>query len=388
MNLSDGPSSVHLTVVLKATLAYSNEGELTLARPARLTRERGPAPARMVAASSDLAPFLAQTDVWFTGHAHAVGTSAKALSVRLAVGRGETRLVDKTLHVYGDRRQSGARLGSPRSFRRMPIEYERAVGGEDNPFGQNGGAPNIVDPHDPARPVGFGLIPPPWPLRKRLRAGGLRRRRRADEEPVGLSAPLMVIPVGFEWAYFQAAPPDQRCPFLWGDEWVVLDGLHPRHQRLTLQLPEVGARARFSWEGESRDVLLWIDGLHVDGDRHQVTLRWRGCFEVERSQGLRDAVVEGAVLLGGEEVAAWAEAARAPSVDDRQPAGSGPASTIPERPWRIWDEHLKAWVVSETEEVAARRRELGLARSPEVVLRPGDFAGAPWRLPSTVSENG
>jgi hypothetical protein len=384
MNLEGGPSAVHLTVVVQATFAYSDEGALELVAPAPLTRERGPAPVKMVAASSDLAPFLLQSDIWFTGHAHAVGHTARAVSVRLAVGRREP-FVDKTLHVYGERRPGRHGLGPPRSFRRMAISYERAAGGDENPFGENHGVPNIVDPENPARPVGFGLIPPPWPARKRLRASGLRKRRRADEEPTGLSAPLMVVPVGFDWGYFQAAPADQRGPFLMGDEWVVLDGLHPTKKRITLQLPGLSACASFCWHGVKKEVALWADGLHVDGDHRRVTVRWRGCFEVERSEGLRDAVVEGAVLVDGQKVAlspdVLNDAARTETMDerDRSLLLAGPASTIPGGPWRVWNEELKAWVISETAEHAARRRALGVeAAAEEGWLRPGTIPGAPW----------
>ena len=65
-----GFAGVNLTVPHKE-VAFRGLEKLDemLARKA-LTRERGPAPVRMVSASSDLAPYLPRADVWFSGCAY------------------------------------------------------------------------------------------------------------------------------------------------------------------------------------------------------------------------------------------------------------------------------------------------------------------------------
>ena len=42
-----------------------------------------------------------------------------------------------------------------------------------------------------------------------------------------LDQAIAEIPDDFDFAYFQSAPSDQRCESLRGDEWILLEGLHP-----------------------------------------------------------------------------------------------------------------------------------------------------------------
>src|SRR5829696_6530562 len=96
-----------LTIIAKATFAMKHEGTLEPTSPAELARaeqqfDRNPT--RSIEVASDLAPFLRRCDVTFVGHAHAPGgRPAAAGAVRLALFRGARALLDKTLHVFGDR---------------------------------------------------------------------------------------------------------------------------------------------------------------------------------------------------------------------------------------------------------------------------------------------
>src|SRR4051812_36342291 len=75
------------------------------------------APTQSVKIAGDMAPFIPAADVVLTGHARAPGgTKVEALTVRLAVFR-ERALLEKLVHVYGDRKGSG---GEITPFAEMP----------------------------------------------------------------------------------------------------------------------------------------------------------------------------------------------------------------------------------------------------------------------------
>jgi hypothetical protein len=161
----------------------------------------------------------------------------------------------------------------------MPLTYERAYTSPDDPSGMEnpvGAAePNLVDPRDPKKPACFGPISPTWPSRARLLKAVDRR---------ALEAPIAEIPDGFDWRYFQVAPPDQQLDALRGDEWIVLDGLHPTLPRVQTRLPSAVAAARVHVGSSSRSggepLTLVADTLSIDGDRQMCEVVWRGSFPV------------------------------------------------------------------------------------------------------------
>ena len=220
---------LQLTVVVKATFAIVPGGAATVAAPREILHEDRTFdrhPSRSVEAASDLAPYLARCDVIFTGHASAPGGQpVPAGSVRIGLAREGQRLLDKTLHVFGDRASADA---PPDPFKRMPLVYERALGGpgEPNPVGVE--TPNVVDAVDPKRAGGFGPVSRYWPARKRL----LGKINRAT-----LDAAIAGVPEAMPWEYFQAAPPDQQIDYLQGGEWLVLDGIHAEHPRVQTRIP-------------------------------------------------------------------------------------------------------------------------------------------------------
>jgi hypothetical protein len=276
---------LQLTVVVKAVFSVVPDGVATLAGPGEIVAEdhhRDGHPMRSVDAASDLAPYLTRCDVVFVGHAHAVGGAAATGAVRLGLSRDGQRLLDKTLHVYGDRGPSGA----PEPFTRMPIVYERAVGrmGAPNPIGTE--TPNLADPGDPQRPAGFGPISRLWPVRRHL-VEHLDRK--------ALTAPIAEIPEAMPWAYFQAAPPDQQIEPLRGGEWLVLDGLHPTLPRAQTRLPSARGAARLAVRAPGvapveTAVELICDTLAIDGDRQTLTLTWRGRHELAEGESALPAV--------------------------------------------------------------------------------------------------
>ncbi|XXX81332.1 DUF2169 domain-containing protein [Sorangium sp. So ce134] len=259
---------LNLTVIAKATFAFVDGAKMIPVEPQGIIDadiHHHNNPGRSVRLTSDLAPYLARIDVFFTGHAYAPpGPPQVPFSVRLALVAGERPILDKALSIEP---------GGPEKA--IPLVYERAFGGigiADNPFGTN--RPTVVDPARRDRPAGFAPLGSVWPSRGRLLG---RTTRQA------LQGPILEIPDGFDWSYFQAAPPDQRVEALIGDEWLVLAGLHPKLAVLRTRLPGARALARVHGlsafgvrEGQPLDLML--DTLHIDGDRQSCSLVWRRSF--------------------------------------------------------------------------------------------------------------
>ena len=246
---------------------------------------------RSVHFPSDFVPMLQRPEILLTGHARSPHGSTTALSVRLYVG-GDASLLDKTVHVYGDRSREAPR---PAPFVSMPLVYERAAGGPstDNPVGvstRRGGGPNVVDASDPHRPAGFGPIPMTWPA----------RAKRVVSRPPGLIGALLDLPDDLPMSFFQSAPSDQWVERLSGDEWIVVDGMDGELDRLQSQLPGLVARARMTGTAMG-GVPLVFDRLHIDMDERVAYLGFRGSVVVQPAE-LKDLEI-----LAGVEVPDEAE---------------------------------------------------------------------------------
>jgi hypothetical protein len=300
-------------IVAKACFRLVQGGPMTLDIPPEIRAaeaHHADNPARSIRAASDIVPFLERADVLFVGAAYSPG-GAPAMSVRLAIARGGYAILDKLLAIYGDRAPSG---GDPKPFTRMPIVYEKAFGGiglGDNPLGM--AVPNIVHP-DPARqkePAGYGPISWYWPSRKRLLRGHPRQ---------ALEQRIVEIPDGFDVSFFQAAPEDQRIPFLAGDEAILLQGLHPRHASLETRLPGARAMARvYTKSGMGRPFPLVADTVYIDGDADQCSITWRGSFPVTNEDALADLCVAAGLEVGGAPIE-WPDR---PPVRQAEPAQRG-----------------------------------------------------------------
>lgn len=308
-----------VTIVVKATFALVHEGSAQLAAPAAIVREdRYRGAAGGLDEASEVAPYLPSVGVIFHGSAHAPpGQPTPAMSVRLGIF-GEGALLDKTLHVFGHRPLDAP--GSPRPFEHLPVVYERAFGGprvEDNPVGTGAAPgsplPNIVDPQKQQRPAGLG------PLSKRW---GARRRLLGAVDAASLERPIVDIPAGLGWAWFHAAPADQQLAFLRGDEWIVLDGLHPSLPHVQTRLPSAQAHGRWhlagaSGPGPERPLDLRADTLVITPEAGVFSLIWRGHVIVDEADAARMRVAAGVELTG-----------HAPIASDHEAATSGAATSV------------------------------------------------------------
>lgn len=287
-----------LTFVVKATF------DLTHGEPARLTSPLPLLREDTDGAPSDLGPYLPSVGVMVKGHAAAPGGQAvHAMAVRLAIYR-DGPLLDKTLHVFGDRAGGAA-------FTRMPLVWERARGGpevDDNPVGMSA-HPHVIDPRHEDKPGGLAPVPRSFPSRQ-------RRRGAASAERV--DGPTPELPMGFDWRYFQAAPPDQQLRPLRGDEWVVLDGFDADLPRIQSRLPAAKASVQVTRAGEAPRVLdLTLDTIFVDADRRLLVLVYRDHILLEGSPS--ELSCAAGLALPGAPIA-WSSSSALPQNPPARPA--------------------------------------------------------------------
>ncbi len=289
-----------MTLVAKATFRFVHDGVAQLVDPLDVVVAERIRPTGSAECASEAAPYQPNAGVVVTGHAYApAARPVPSTSVRLGlVAATGKRLIDKTLHVFGDR-APGVENGL-QPFERMPLVYERACRGSDNPVGVPPGGsmlPNVVDPADPRRPAGFGPIASQWPARRGL---------LGTVDPAALMAPIPELPVPFDWRYFQAAPADQQLDVLCGGEWIVLDGMNPSLARIQTRLPDLATRAEWqpatlTGPGAARPVALYADMLVINADRLLCSVIWRGRFTLERPAMLADIRVSVGVEVRGDQ---------------------------------------------------------------------------------------
>ena len=326
--------ALRVTVVIKAAFGLIHEREARLIAPTDLVRaDRQGQSSNGVEEIFELAPYLPSAGVIVSGHACApAGGAAASTAVRVILFRDDATVLDKTLHIFGDRDATPA--ARPLPFAHMPLVWERtrAYGGpgiDDNPVGVGSqvGArafPNIVDAVDPRRPAGLGPIGARWPARARLLGGA---------EPPALDRGIVEIPDDFDWRWFHAAPADQQVDFFTGDEWIALDGMHPSQPRLQSRLPQVRAEARWYQETsegptEARAIELGADTLTIDADRQTCWVLWRGHFAVDSVDQLPWIRVLAGVELPGYPIS-WPEPAPPPVVEEPRRASSPTPTPAP-----------------------------------------------------------
>lgn len=246
--------------------------------------------------ASDIVPFKPACDVLLTGTAYAPGGKpTDRLSVAFRVGGWR-----KELLVIGPRvwKQGliGAKAGDPVPFLSMPLTWDNAFGGEKyklNPIGKGHGdllLPTIEyadyrvkAPNSRVPPACFAPINPAWTPRASL----LGKKWAPPHRP--MSAPWMAP--DFDFGYYNAAPDDQQfATYLRGDEPLAFENLHPTTPKFETKLPGFAVRAfvRLDFadgsEPELREVEMVIDTLHVDLDKQQLNLVWRGLTPVKRDE--------------------------------------------------------------------------------------------------------
>jgi len=291
---------LQLTVMAKARLGLEAERTMRVLEPTPLVesdRHHGDDATRSLAVAAEVVPFRPQVDVTLTGHAAAPRAQpAQAVAVRFALLRSGTAILDKVIHAYGDRVDAAA---VPSPFDRLPLVYERALGGpghDPNPVGTglNGRSrpPNLVEPSRPGAVAGFGPISRYWRARRQFVSSEQRRDLERLVPSVGSA---------LDWSYFQAAPLDQQLERLDGDEWVVLDGVHPEWARIQSRLPALRAFARLvpTTGGPGVLVAMVVDGLAIDADTLEATMTFRGVVrlggaaELARLRGIAGFELDG-----------------------------------------------------------------------------------------------
>ncbi|MFT3768007.1 MAG: DUF2169 domain-containing protein [Minicystis sp.] len=311
---------LRVTAIVKATFAFANDGPMPRVAPQPIVEDEvhhARNPMRSISLAGDLAPYRKRADAIFTGSAYAPGGGpAESATARFGVASGERVVLDKKLAIQ---KRGG--------FKRIPLLYEHAVGGPvhaENPYGEEEGSEdrNVFDPADPARVAGFGPLARSMPARKRL-LGGFAIPK--------LGPSPVEIPDTFDFDFFQAAPPDQQIGFLRGDEWILLENMHPAHASLRMHLP--GARALARIHGlsvlgipEGKPLAVSADALHVRGDEEICTVTWRGTFAVASEAALGSIRIVMGVELPGEPIV-WPEVVEAvPSQGGVEVAAAGPDS--------------------------------------------------------------
>ncbi|MRG96653.1 DUF2169 domain-containing protein [Polyangium spumosum] len=295
---------LHLTCVLKATFTFVPDAPMSSTTPEDLFRAEAhhrDNPTRSIRATSDVVPHLPRVDVVLSGHACApAGTTVTRQIVRLGVFHGRA-LLDKTLHVYGERK--GAEI-TP--FDKMPLVYERALGGigfRPNPHGTGkapGSAPpNVVYPNDGSLVAGFGPI---------SRALSQRKSLLGPLSPMALDQPVPDLPADFDWSYFHAAPPDQQIESLVGNEWIVLEGLHPEKTRISSRLPSArGLVTLFGLAPDApeaaRTIPLRSDILRIDADTLRCSLVCRAVVPLDDERALGTLRIVGGIETEGRPLA-------------------------------------------------------------------------------------
>jgi hypothetical protein len=129
-------------------------------------------------------------------------------------------------------------------------------------------------------PAGFGPLNRSWAPRCDLLG-------TVDDAFINSDAPL---PRDFDFAYWNAAPPDQQTDYLHGGETVELANL-TRDGLLTFQLPNDKVFAFIEWsDGDIDTPDLHIDTMLIDTDARKVYLTWR--LRVQRSEGRKTTRLE------------------------------------------------------------------------------------------------
>lgn len=324
--------SLRATFIVKISLSLVHERTAWPTTPLELVledRRRDANPQSSLVEVGELAPYLPNAAVILFAHACAPqGRPTPALSARLALFR-ERSLVDKTAHVFGERAASAPQ--HPRPFERVPLVYERTWGGpgnDENPVGVAPGAarlPSICDPTNPTKAIGFGPISRQWPQRKRLL--GVTDLTRID-------APVADFPNGFDFRYYNAAPLDQQIEHLRGDEWIVLDAMHPTMPRVQSKLPQMRGKVCVYFTANNavthnQVVDLVPDMVVIDADKLVASVVFRGSLPLESLDVLPRLRVFGDVELPGNPVR-WPEASevlRAPAPAPMAPTTNAPASS-------------------------------------------------------------
>ena len=227
----------HVTVAVKATFAVEHRRVMSVVSADRVEDD-------------ELVPYRTATDVVVTS-AHAFSDRpTEAMAARLAVVGTQT-LVDKSLLVYAPRPG-----GVVAPFQKTAIV-------------RSGRRPQalVVDPQRPNERATFGRVEGHLPTHGDGGDGSL------------------VVDDDVRWEAFSVAQPDQRVRGFAGDEWVIVEGMHPRERRIESKLPGLLAEVRIYppllWSGRSLVLAMSPCLFALDMDAGRCSLVWRGGFTVD-----------------------------------------------------------------------------------------------------------
>jgi uncharacterized protein YjbI with pentapeptide repeats len=280
-----------VTAIVKASFAMVHGGFAMPTDPLPIvTEETGEA-------ASDLWPQLSLPQA--IAHCDAVSLGrepVQAMAVRFVIWKRGFKL-DKTVHVFGPRSSHDL---APEAFVQAPVTWESAPSGENghNPVGVKGDRPaRVISPINPAVPTSFA------PLSFDRKERNLHRFELPKVGPIPWRWPDEVMPEAFS-----SAPRDQWLPTLDGDEWILLDGVHPELPRFATRLPMPVTRAQLRDEsGRAEPFLLALDTLTVDTRTRTVSLVWRGSLPLLREHWT-DLQVDASFELGVPEELSAADA--------------------------------------------------------------------------------
>jgi hypothetical protein len=299
----DKQAAEHLVMAVRGTWTFDERGRLSVMRepPPLLPADDhvGEPGVSSIRYEADIGPMKVATDCALVGSAMASKGRASKVDVSFRVGTVTQRAI-----VTGERRRvlwmGKWWLGPVRSFDRVPLLWELAVGGTDttpknesrhsldlrNPLGRGFRArgsklpkrgallPQILATKGGAkRPVGFGLTGGQWAHRRPF-AGTYDDAWRDERCPL--------LPEDFDERFHSnAAPGLTTKTHLVGGEPVEVLGC-TRSGKLTFRLPKQALDVQATIAGAAEPIEMKLVTVTVDTDARQLRMLWRGSLNVHQ----------------------------------------------------------------------------------------------------------
>ncbi|MBL4607050.1 MAG: DUF2169 domain-containing protein [Pseudomonadales bacterium] len=242
---------------------------------------------------SDFAHFKPRADLLLVGKCHSPGNKA-VQKCRASFHVGD---ISKSLDITGNRYKQGIFKTNTTAefFTELELRYENSYGGisyKKNPVGKGDEKEekesdstlwplaNINHTQSCSEPAGFGPLGSTWKDRA-SKMGKYKGAWLKDRWPW--------FPEDFDWAYFNAAPPDMQVDgYLRGDESLYFENLHSSHSQYRSQLPGIRIRLFIHVQDDKslndtqfKEVELNLDTLWVDMEAEKLALVWRGVSAVQ-----------------------------------------------------------------------------------------------------------
>ncbi|MFO0554678.1 MAG: DUF2169 domain-containing protein [Polyangiaceae bacterium] len=125
--------------------------------------------------------------------------------------------------------------------------------------------------------AGFSAIPAGASERLALLGG---------RETPGFARGVLELPPDLDRRFFQSAPGDQRVAELRPGDQILVQGLHPRAERVVFSLPSEPPKVVAKLAQASHTVQMRCDQLLVDAVEGRVVLSWRGSFTMPNEEAL------------------------------------------------------------------------------------------------------